>query len=521
MDSLLLHIQLYLEGRLSESQTRQLTERLNQDPDALRQFTATCRLAGRLQQHYRNSSLRESCLSLLDQEAQRPSPVGPSVHDSSYPQPASRLVRSWRQVRETFRTPTAVALLLTALFHLCLLLGFAVWHAPEWRPAAHPAPLATVSIAARLTQLQDAVWRQDAAAWTQGADLSEGATLSLQSGMAEILFLSGARVLLEGPGEFQLENDNHGRLRVGQLTAQVNREARGFVIDTPSATIVDLGTEFDVRVDEQGTTDTVVFSGEIEVAWQSDRALETVRRTLRAGEGLQIASQGSRVTPVDTATFVRPARWQTLQPTAAPTPTEYTDNFSNSSPDRYAVTDAFGSGGVMEIAGGVMHLRPAQRNTMTVMLRGESGDSLGLYPGMAVEADVSPRVDGSQFLTVSTAPLQPHCGGAAGFRLRREATGLKVSIYLPGCQKWRDTDTIADPGGPMTLGVERPSAGRFLFYVRQGEHRTELAEIEAEKFANVSRLYIGVQGWCGDQQVVHEVRELRLLLQDSPKSDQP
>ncbi|MEX0867184.1 MAG: FecR family protein [Pirellulales bacterium] len=520
MDSQLLQIQLYLEGRLSASQARQLTERLNQDPDALRQFTETCRLAGRLAQHYHHSSLRESCLSLLAQEAQRPSQAVPSVDAQTQPQPASRFARSWRQLRETFRTPTAVALLLTVLFHGCLLFGFAVWHAPEWRRPAHPAPSPTVRIAARLTQLQDAVWRQDAA-WTQGADLPEGATLSLQSGMAEILFLSGARVLLEGPGEFQLENDNHGRLRVGQLTAVVGREARGFAIDTPSATIVDLGTEFDVRVDEQGATDTVVFSGEIEVSWQSDRALETARRTLRAGEGLQIASQGSRVTPVDVATFVRPARWQALEPTAEPTPTEYTDDFSSSSPDRYVVTDAFGSGGVMEIAGGVMHLRPAVRNTMTVMLRGEPGDSLGLYPGMAVEADFSPRANGSQFLTVSTAPLQPHCGGAAGFRLRRDATGLKVSTYLPGCQELRDTDTIADPGGPMTLGVERPAAGRFLFYVRQGEQRTELAEIEAEKFSSEARLYIGVQGWCDKQQVVHEVRELRILLQESPESEQP
>ena len=89
---------------------------------------------------------------------------------------------------------------------------------------------------------------------------------TLESGVAEVTFNSGARVFLEGPAVFDVEQPNRAFLQSGKLTAEVPKPASGFVINTPRVNVVDIGTRFGVDVEDNGDTEVHVMQGVVEVS---------------------------------------------------------------------------------------------------------------------------------------------------------------------------------------------------------------------------------------------------------------
>lgn len=97
------------------------------------------------------------------------------------------------------------------------------------------------------------------------AGLIAGQPLKLKSGFATIRFHNGAEVLLEGPATFTPEDVNAGQLLRGKLVGRVTtKDAQGFTVHTPTAMVVDQGTEFSVAVDHLGQTEACVFKGRVE-----------------------------------------------------------------------------------------------------------------------------------------------------------------------------------------------------------------------------------------------------------------
>jgi hypothetical protein len=115
-----------------------------------------------------------------------------------------------------------------------------------------------------------------------------GRRFALASGLMEISYDTGARVILQGPCVYQVESRNGGYLKVGKLTASVGKKADGgrrdaeqstdrdvsplaprpsslFAVRTPTAVITDLGTEFGVEVDASGASQAHVFRGKVEM----------------------------------------------------------------------------------------------------------------------------------------------------------------------------------------------------------------------------------------------------------------
>ena len=143
-----------------------------------------------------------------------------------------------------------------------LLTGFFVWmhlagSGKAERIAEHPPePVAVIR------ETADAVWRESES--PPGASLLPG-TLRLASGMVSIEFASGARVLLQGPAEFEIRSGMEAFCRLGSLRAEVPPPARGFTIGTPKARIVDTGTTFGLSVRDDGAASVKVIRGEIEV----------------------------------------------------------------------------------------------------------------------------------------------------------------------------------------------------------------------------------------------------------------
>lgn len=163
----------------------------------------------------------------------------------------------------------------------CLLIGGL---GLAWRIWPAPAEPMTNGVAV-LGPCVDVVWA-DGVERVAGEVLAPG-WLRLKSGLVQVEFVSGARVILEGPAEFQLGGAREGFCQAGRLSVEVPSQAVGFRVASPVATVVDLGTEFGMNVHLDGATDVHVFRGRVEVR----RAGET--RALGEGENVRVAAQGS------------------------------------------------------------------------------------------------------------------------------------------------------------------------------------------------------------------------------------
>lgn len=115
---------------------------------------------------------------------------------------------------------------------------------------------------ATLTDSLNAKWAGAEGRLVNGASIAAGSeSLLLSEGYAEFLFNNQTKVTLEGPAEFQMVAEDQVKLVYGRLYARVPREAIGFTVKTPSAQIVDLGTEFGIECDLRSNTSLHVTKG--------------------------------------------------------------------------------------------------------------------------------------------------------------------------------------------------------------------------------------------------------------------
>ena len=142
------------------------------------------------------------------------------------------------------------------------------------------------SAVAMLTRTVDARWSPKTQSWRVDSALEPG-TLQLESGMAQIVFYSGARLVIEGPVELRLVSASEAICVSGRVLAEVPTPARGFRLRTSQLSVVDLGTSFGVNA-SQTRTEVHVFKGKVEV--QPGRAGE---QSLAEGQAALV--QGSEM----------------------------------------------------------------------------------------------------------------------------------------------------------------------------------------------------------------------------------
>ncbi|MEJ5260502.1 MAG: NPCBM/NEW2 domain-containing protein [Anaerohalosphaeraceae bacterium] len=115
---------------------------------------------------------------------------------------------------------------------------------------------------ATLSDSIDAKWANRAGPVEKGTRLATGdEQWLLREGYAELLFDNQAKVVLEGPAEFQILASDRIGLRYGKVYVRAPGEAAGFSVYTLDAKIIDLGTEFGVQSDIGGNTQVHVLKG--------------------------------------------------------------------------------------------------------------------------------------------------------------------------------------------------------------------------------------------------------------------
>ncbi len=158
-------------------------------------------------------------------------------------------------------------------------------------------PVLPAGVLAQIVALSDPVWADDGQPRHEGDSVQAGGLLALEQGLAEIVFASGATVVLEAPAIFEVIDGGTGKLGRGRLTATLVRPTGPFAIHTPTAVVTDRGTQFGVEVDANGKTDVRVFQGLVElVALASLGTAEPLR--LSAGNAGEVDPAG-RISRID------------------------------------------------------------------------------------------------------------------------------------------------------------------------------------------------------------------------------
>lgn len=216
------------------------------------------------------------------------------------------------------------------------------------------SPSATKSpVVGRVTGVVDCVFNnaelrttngiQHSACSIQHSPVSLGDRIALRSGLLEITYDTGAKVILQGPVTYDVSSATGGYLSAGALTARLkskgvqrpaglwwladetvvalaNKEKSGassdgresatnaFTVTTPTAVVTDLGTEFAVDVRGPDSTDTHVFQGVVEVQVRDGSAKKPI--CLKERESLHVKAERGQVAavsyePINGEKFVR------------------------------------------------------------------------------------------------------------------------------------------------------------------------------------------------------------------------
>lgn len=211
-----------------------------------------------------------------------------------------------RTVRKLPRTrkPFSHYLLLTVCYVLPFtVLAYFTWHAIQ------PEPHTQVAV---LGEMDHAIFTQDTEQLSPETDLFTGHTYQLQQGIVRLLMNSGVEIVLQSPAAFELLHQNSIRIYSGSLAAEVNPAAVGFVVETPSQRVVDLGTRFGVAVEQNGTSETHVFQGKVVCAEKQNQQTKGNTHFLTAGQAIQLKGDGSPAVTLETdeSRFSRALRFQ-------------------------------------------------------------------------------------------------------------------------------------------------------------------------------------------------------------------
>ena len=125
-------------------------------------------------------------------------------------------------------------------------------------------------------------------------ELVKSGPLKISRGLVRLDFLNDARITIEGPAEIEVMDEMRVVLHRGVVTATIPESAIGFVVDTATTHVVDLGTSFGVSVSDEGLTNVCVFDGEVEVS-SSDNPNG---RLLTQGQAVQTTKDSGTVDSV-------------------------------------------------------------------------------------------------------------------------------------------------------------------------------------------------------------------------------
>jgi hypothetical protein len=295
----------------TQADLAELDSILSQEPSRCWEYADYCRVHGALRLELRaHRAAQKGCRYITSELA--PSAAGDSrVATDREPRVAPSYFASlFHGAFSDFPESMPVAYLLaTVIMGAGLLVGAFTYTSPPDHIAAirgrsderraTQAEKPQLPVVGRITGLVDCQLANASAA-RKGGPVRLGRRFVLASGLVEITYDTGAKVLLQGPATYEVDSRNGGFMAVGTLVGRVNTEAaRGLTIRTPTAVVTDLGTEFGVTVDKDGACEVHVIQGEVRAERVAVPDMQhAAPLPLRAGEAVRFTpAQPGPVSP--------------------------------------------------------------------------------------------------------------------------------------------------------------------------------------------------------------------------------
>jgi len=246
------------EGALAPAEVEQLDGLLRADAKLRQRYLEHCQMHALLKSEHGLLVGWRSCGSEVDGEL-----------SSTSRQRASRVIAL------TLATAATFAAVATGLW----------WHGAE--QAKLPFRGDRVAVLSKTVGAQFAYGPSGESSPGEGVDLRQG-VYELHNGLIEIEYDSGALLVVQAPATFELVDDSSVRLDDGQVSAHVPQAAIGFRIDSPGATVIDMGTDFAVQAVRDQESEVHVFQGEVLVDLHGDKGKSSDPLRLVTGEATRV-----------------------------------------------------------------------------------------------------------------------------------------------------------------------------------------------------------------------------------------
>lgn len=249
-----------LQGDISERDSQFLRDTLNRDPEALSHYIDLMEIytelspIGSVRIPPVSASESDSPAENLDEllsllAAEEKTALVINVPKPVETEPLLELIKKPVQVRQVSKFNLwTIGLSLAAVL---LIITYR-----KIMPSFEAVPVATI------TDCLNCQWVENERELKKGDDVLNEPR-KLLSGFVALTFDCGAEVLLEGPAEFTPLSAEKMILHGGKVYAHVPKQAIGFTIDTPDSSVVDMGTDFGVDILSDGSNETYVFEGKV------------------------------------------------------------------------------------------------------------------------------------------------------------------------------------------------------------------------------------------------------------------
>ncbi len=260
-------IMRYQDGALSPAEIQELAEAVCNDPAKRQLFQQVQLRTAAIHDLFRMDAFSNSG-KLQDErrdgtEVPPPSPADGKPSKYNTIQDGSDRFVSRRRVRISI-----------ALAAMSLLVILGVLFRKESAPPqiAAPAPLAIESPVILTGEVQARFFDQVLLAAGNNVEFSRD--YMLQSGIVELKFPSGATTIIEAPSIFRVASTNRLILNTGTCSVHAPPGAEGFEVITPVTKVVDRGTRFYVKVQDNNEVEVHVIEGAADLYSRTNSANE-------------------------------------------------------------------------------------------------------------------------------------------------------------------------------------------------------------------------------------------------------
>jgi len=193
--------------------------------------------------------------------------------------------------------------------------------------------------------------------------------LTVHDGQVQLEFLNGAQVNLEGPAELHIVSVDAATLISGKAAARIPPGARGFILSTPDAAIVDLGTEFAVSVEKSGDSEIHVVDGQVDVSLLGNDGNTLTSQRVSQADSLRLTRRPAVLERIETPSVSLPGM-QAQNPQPLRVTADYERSVRASQPDVYWRFEELVDGKVPNAVGprwaGAIHASPEDSEAIVV-----------------------------------------------------------------------------------------------------------------------------------------------------------